>query len=368
MLLQDSQSPIQIDLPENRSYSIQFGPLSDLPVSLRDQSVRPGRCLLVTDKNVAGHYIQRLDGLFQKDGWETLVLVLPPGEETKSIEHIQAIYDASLTWGIDRKTPLIGIGGGVIGDVTGFAASTLLRGVPLVHVPTSLIAQVDSSIGGKTGINRSQGKNLVGSFYQPDVVFIDTETLYTLPRREWHSGLAEVFKHALIRDEVFFAWIEDEIERIIARDPGIVRDLVYRAASIKATVVEIDEKEQNIRAILNFGHTFGHALETTAGYGYFTHGEAVSMGMRAALYLSRRYHRKVEHIRADHVLRRIPIPPIPDSVSRESLMEAMKSDKKIDGGTLRFVLLKEIGEAYVSERVTPQDLDAAWSYVLSVSS
>jgi 3-dehydroquinate synthase len=365
MLLQDTDSPIQIELPENRGYSLFFRPLDTLPVLLREHSLRPGRCILVTDKNVADHYIQRLDSLFQQDGWEPLVLVLPAGEATKSDEHLYAIYDAALAWGIDRQTPVVAIGGGVIGDLSGYAASTLLRGIPVVHVPTSLIAQVDSAIGGKTGINRPQGKNLVGTFYQPRLVCIDTETLFTLPRREWHSGLAEVFKHALIRDETFFSWLEDEAERIVARDPGIVRDLVYRAASIKADVVERDETEQGIRTILNFGHTFGHALERVAGYGHFTHGEAVAVGMRAALYLSRRYHRKVEHVRAERLIRRLPVPSIPESISRQALLTAMQTDKKADAGILRFVLLKEIGNAYLSARVTDTDLDAAWAFALS---
>ena len=364
MLLHDTEVPIRVELPEDRSYSIVFRPHAALPVLMREQGLRPGRCLLVTDKNVAAHYIEGIDVALKEDGWEPMVLVLPAGEQTKSTEHLHAIYDAALSWGIDRKTPILTIGGGVIGDLTGYAASTLLRGVPLVHVPTSLIAQVDSAIGGKTGINREQGKNLVGTFYQPVLVCIEPKSLYTLPRREWHSGLAEVVKHALIADVAFFDWIEDEIDRIVARDPGVVTDLVYRAASIKAKVVSEDEKEQGIRAILNFGHTFAHALERCLGYGLFTHGEAVTLGMRAALYLSRRYNRKVDHVRAVSLLERLPHPPVPSGFSNSALSDAMKTDKKRDAESLRFVLLKEIGKAYTTDTVSDEDVNAAWSFAL----
>ncbi len=364
MLLQDIEVPIHVNLPENRSYSIVFRAHAELPLLMREQDLRPGRCLLVTDRNVAMHYIKGIDVALQEDGWEPRVLVLPPGEQTKSTEHLQAIYEAALSWGIDRRTPIVAIGGGVIGDLTGYAASTLLRGVPLVHVPTSLIAQVDSAIGGKTGINREQGKNLIGTFYQPVLVCVEPEALFSLPRREWHSGLAEVVKHALISDAPFFDWIEDEIDRIVMRDPGVVRDMVYRAASIKAGIVSEDEQEQGIRAILNFGHTFGHALELSLGYGVFTHGEAVTIGMRAALYLSRRYNRKVDHMRAVALLERLPHPPVPSNLSNSVLFDAMQTDKKRDARSLRFVLLKEIGKSYTTDTVSAADVDAAWSFAL----
>lgn len=364
MLLQDPDVPIQVNLPEDRSYSLFFRPHQTLPGLMREQNLRPGRCLLVTDKNVAALYIKSLDQAFQQDGWESMVLVLPAGEQTKSTEHLQAIYDAALSWGIDRNTPIVGVGGGVIGDLTGFAASTLLRGVPLVHVPTTLIAQVDSAIGGKTGINQEQGKNLVGSFYQPALVCIEPQTLFTLPRREWHSGLAEVVKHALISDTPFFDWIEAEIDRVVARDPGIVTDMVYRAASIKAGIVSEDEKELGVRTKLNFGHTFGHAIEKSMGYGKFTHGEAVTVGMRAALYLSRRYNRRVDHVRAAALLDKLPHPAVPPEIGIQELSVAMKTDKKRTADTLRFVLLKEIGRAYTTSSVSSADVDAAWAFAL----
>jgi len=364
MLFQDKDQPVHVNISEGRSYELVFGPLAELPLKMREAGLRPGKCIVVTDTNVADHYRATMDAILQNDGWDPLILALPAGEETKSTKPLQAIYDAALAWNIDRKTPVLALGGGVIGDLAGYAASSLLRGVPFVQIPTSLVAQVDSSIGGKTGINHHEGKNLIGAFYQPKLVLIDTKLLYTLPRREWSSGLAEVVKHALIQDEPFFAWMESEMPRILARDPAIIDDLIFRAAYIKAEVVSEDEFEQGRRAILNYGHTFGHALEKVLGYGIFTHGEAVTVGMRAALFLSRRFSRKLDQERADKVLLQIPIPPIPATFGIPDVRGAMATDKKRESDRLRFVLLKRIGKAYVTDDVTPSDVDAAWAFAL----
>lgn len=364
MLLQDRNQPLQVELDNDRTYPIVFDALAKLPEALRKAKLRPGKCLVVTDSNVATHYRSRLDALLKDDGWEPLILTLPAGEATKSPKHLQAIYDAALAWRLDRRTPVLALGGGVIGDLAGFAAATLLRGLPFVQIPTSLIAQVDSAIGGKTGINHFEGKNLIGVFHQPELVFIDTALLYTLPRREWLGGLAEVIKHALIQDATFFVWMEAEFQRVLARDPGIVPDLIYRAVSIKAKIVSEDEKEQGRRMILNFGHTFGHALEKTLGYGVYSHGEAVILGMKAALHMSRRFNRKLDQTRAENVLNAIPMPPIPASLGIPAVREAMESDKKRDGDQLRFVLLTKIGSAYVTDDVTPSDIESAWAHAL----
>ena len=364
MLFQDRSKPVHVVLSENRTYELAFAALSELPTRLRSAGLRPGKCVVVTDSNVATHYRGVVDSILQKDGWDPLILTLPAGEKTKSPKPLNAIYDAALQINIDRSTPIIALGGGVIGDLAGYAASTLLRGLPFVQVPTSLLAQVDSSIGGKTGINHDVGKNLIGTFYQPKLVLVDTKLLYTLPRREWTSGLAEVVKHALISDEPFFAWLESEMSRVLARDPGVIEDVVYRAASIKSKVVSKDEKEQGIRAILNFGHTFGHALEKALGYGVFTHGEAVATGMRAALFMSRRFNRKLDHERADALIRQIPVPPVPTSIGIPDVIEAMVSDKKRKSDRLRYVLLRKIGDAYVTDDVTASDVQAAWSFAL----
>lgn len=363
MLLQNLEEPVPVSLPLNRSYDIQFTDLDHLPAAMRTAGLRAGKVLVVTDSNVAAHYRDRLDALFIKDGWDALVLVLPAGETTKSPKHLHAIYDAALGWNIDRRTPIVAFGGGVIGDLAGFAAATLLRGLPLVQVPTSLIAQVDSAIGGKTGINHSEGKNLIGAFHQPELVLVDTKLLYTLDRRQWTSGLAEAVKHALIDDEPYFAWMEKEWNRIMARDPEVVPDMVYRAVKVKARIVSEDERELGQRALLNFGHTFAHALEQVAGYGTLTHGEAVVVGMRAATFLSRRLHAKVDEDRIERILGAFPAPPLPVEFSSNTLKAAMHSDKKAQAGRLRFVLLRKIGLAYVEDDVTPADLDAAWHHV-----
>ena len=364
MLLQNKELPVRINLPDDRGYELLFAPLQALPVRMREAGLRPGKCLVITDTNVASHYRNVVVGMLQLDGWDPFVLALPTGEETKSPKHLTAIYDAALSWNIDRHTPVLALGGGVIGDLAGFAAATLLRGVPMVHIPTSLISQVDSSIGGKTGINHKEGKNLIGAFYQPKLVLIDTKLLYTLPRREWTSGLAEVVKHALIGDEAFFAWIESEMRQIVARDPRVVADLVYRAASIKAEVVSEDELEQGKRAFLNFGHTFGHALEKALGYGVLTHGEAVAIGMKAAAFMSRRFSRKLDHSRVQATLNLIPTPPVPAEIGVTDIRIAMATDKKKVSERLHFVLLKRIGEAYVTDDVTLADVEAAISFSL----
>lgn len=364
MLLQRVDQPIPVRLPEKRSYEIVFAELDTLPEAMRSVGLRAGKVLIVTDSNVGHHYRDRVDALMTADGWEPFILVLPAGEATKSPKHLHAVYDAALQWGVDRRTPIVALGGGVVGDLAGYAAATLLRGLPLVQVPTSLIAQVDSAIGGKTGINHPVGKNLIGAFHQPRLVLTDTRLLYTLERRQWTSGLAEAVKHALIADEPFFAWMEAEWPRILARDPGVVPDMVYRAAAVKARVVSDDEREDGRRALLNFGHTFAHALENVTGYGTLTHGEAVAVGMRAALFLSRRLHRQVNQVRAETILDALPIPPFPEGLTTGTLHAAMDADKKQESGALRFVLLKKLGEAYVERDVTSPDVEAAWAYAL----
>ncbi len=364
MLLQDLEQPIRIEMDRNRSYEAVFNSFEKLPDNLRTAGLRPGKCLIVTDSNVAKHYRTRIDTDLKTDGWDPLILTLPAGESTKSPKHLQAIYDAALAWRIDRQTPVIALGGGVIGDLAGMAAATLLRGVPFVQVPTSLIAQVDSALGGKTGINHEEGKNLIGAFYQPRLVFVDTTLLFTLPRREWLSGLGEVIKHALIQDDAFFAWIESQLSQILARDPAVVPDLVYRAALIKARIVSEDELEKGKRALLNFGHTFGHALEKALGYGTFTHGEAVIIGMKAALHMSRRFNRHLEQSRAEHVLDQISLPAIPSSLGIPAVREAMQSDKKRNADRLNFVLLNKLGSAYITSDVNPSDIDSAWAHAL----
>ncbi len=360
----DSSSPLFVDLPDGRGYPLLFDPLAAVPDRMKEAGLRAGRCLVVTDAHVAGWYAGPFETALAKAGWTPRVVVLPPGESTKSCAHLHRIYDEALGWGIDRKTPVLALGGGVVGDLAGFAAATLLRGLPLVQLPTTLIAQVDSALGGKTGINHSIGKNLVGAFHQPRFVGIDLGTLTTLPEREWHSGLAEAVKHALIADAALMAFLEANWKGVLARDAGVVAEMVYRAAAVKAAIVSADEREQGRRALLNFGHTFGHAVENVAGYGRFTHGEAVALGMRAALHLSEHLHPDEPWTRLHRLVARLPVPPGYAELDVDALMDAMRSDKKKEAGTLRFVVLRRLGEAYVTDRPGTSAVEAAWQKAL----
>lgn len=356
--------PVRVALPDStgRGYSILFESLTHAQARLREAGLRVGTCLLITDANVAAHYLAPLQSALEADGWAPHPLVVPAGEASKSAERLGDVYDWALGLGIDRQTPVLALGGGVVGDLAGFAAATLLRGLPLVQLPTSLVAQADSAIGGKTGINHATGKNLIGAFHQPRLVLADPATLQTLPEREWTSGLAEVVKAALIADADFLAWLETNWTGILQREAGAVATLVRRAAAIKAVVVAEDEREAGRRALLNFGHTFGHAIERVAGYGTFTHGEAVALGMRAALHLSQTLHPDVSFRSADALVARIPVPPGLADLAVADLMRAMQTDKKRRDGRLRFVALREPGAAYVTADVTSGAVEAAWDY------
>ena len=356
----DTRRPVGVELPAGRRYEIRFADLAEAPRHLAEAGLRTGRCLVVTDEHVAPHYQATLEAALTEAGWAPRVVVIAPGEASKSPAGLQQIYDAALPWGLDRQTPVLGLGGGVVGDLAGFAAATLLRGLPLVHLPTTLVAQVDSAIGGKTGINHAAGKNLIGAFHQPRLVLADGATLATLPALEWHSGLAEVVKHALIADVAFLAFLEDRWEAVLARRPEVAGEMVYRAAAIKAGVVAEDEREQGRRAILNFGHTFGHAIEREAGYGRFTHGEAVALGMQAALHLSRDLHPDLDAARALALVRRIPVRHGLAGLPAARLMAAMQTDKKVEAGRLRLVVLRRLGAAYLTAEAAPEAIVAAW--------
>jgi len=305
--------------------------------------------------------------MLTKAGWTPHVVTIPAGEASKSAEQLLSVYDNVLEWGMDRDTPIIALGGGVVGDLAGFAAATLLRGVPVVQCPTSLIALVDSSLGGKTGINHATGKNLIGAFHQPAVVVADLDTLGTLPQREWTSGMAEVIKHALIADADLFEFIDANLVDVMTgRNRSLTEQMIPRATEVKAKIVAQDERESGIRAILNFGHTFGHAVESVAGYGTFTHGEAVAVGMRAALYLSAQRHTEaIDRDRIDHVLRAIPQQHDPADLDWTAVRAAMQSDKKNKGDTVRFVLLSDLGDAYVTGDIPDADLRHAWDFATS---
>jgi 3-dehydroquinate synthase len=301
-------------------------------------------CLVVSNETVAPLYLERL----REDlgGRSVQAVSLPDGEAWKTLETVSGVLDSLVAARAGRDTTVIALGGGVVGDIAGFAAACYMRGVALIQVPTTLLAQVDSSVGGKTGVNHSGGKNLIGAFHQPRIVLIDTDTLGTLPDRELSAGLAEVIKHAAIADAAFFGWLEDNVGALRERDPAALAHAIRRCCEIKAQVVAEDERETGRRALLNFGHTFGHAIEHCQGYGEWLHGEAVAAGMVMAAQFSGLPQADVARLGA--LISAAGLPTAPPDAGAAALREAMGLDKKARGGKLRFILLRAIGEAYLT--------------------
>lgn len=360
---------VHVALLEGRSYSVHFEPLAQAGRHLRGVGL-DGRVLVVTDQTVGPLHLGALVEGLRADGRAVESVAVPAGEASKSLAQFGALADWALAQGIDRQTPVLALGGGVVGDLAGFAAATLLRGLPLVHVPTTTISQIDSAIGGKTGVNTAAGKNLVGAFHAPHLVLADPATLATLPDRDYRSGLSEAVKHALIRDADLAARIDRQWEALMQRDPTVVPALVRDAAAIKAAVVEADEREVGDRALLNFGHTFGHALERQAGYGTLTHGEAVAIGMRAALHLSSSLLAGAagtdlapRFALAGRLVQRLA--PAPPDLDRDALLGAMQSDKKRTATGLRFVVLDNVGVARIASDVPAPMVHAAWDFALA---
>lgn len=334
---------ISVDLGD-RSYPIVIG--EDLLGGGFDLAkyVRGADCLVVSNETVAPLYLDKLKPNLA--GRNISSIILPDGESFKTVATMQKILDQLATSGANRDTTVIALGGGVVGDIAGFAAACYMRGVAFIQVPTTLLAQVDSSVGGKTGVNHEKGKNLIGAFHQPAIVLIDTDTLATLPLRELAAGLAEVIKCGAISDLGLFAWLEDNMAALLHKDPGALAYAIRRACELKAKVVAEDERESGRRAILNFGHTFGHAIEHCQGYGEWLHGEAVATGMLMAAELSGIAAGDVARLKA--LVAAAGLPTEPPRIATERWLEAMGMDKKVQQKQLRFVLLRSLGEAYVT--------------------
>jgi len=350
-----------------RSYDIHVGHgLIERAGALMLPVMRQKRAFVVTDANVAPLHLGRLLAALDAAGIAHGHVVLPAGEHTKSFSHLERLLDAMLDARCERGTMVVALGGGVIGDLAGFAASILLRGVDFVQVPTTLLSQVDSSVGGKTGINTRQGKNLVGSFHQPRLVLADIGALATLPARELRAGYAEVVKYGVIDDDAFFAWLEDNGAAVLAGEPAAVRRAVVTSCEAKARIVAADERESGLRALLNLGHTFGHALEAETGYGpELLHGEAVAIGMVMALELSARLGLApaADAARLRRHLAACGLPVAPRAVSNRRwdaarLIGHMGGDKKVQDGRVTFVLARGIGRAFLSRDVPPEALQA----------
>ncbi len=339
---------IEIELGD-RSYPVLIGRgLIDNPLTWRNLPAAAA-AVIVTNETVAPIYAARLAAALAEQYRRISIASLPDGEVHKDWRSLNLIFDHLLQGGHDRKTVLFALGGGVVGDMTGFAAACYMRGVPFVQVPTTLLAQVDSSIGGKTAINHPLGKNMIGAFYQPAQVVCDIDTLASLPARELSAGLAEVIKYGPIADSVFLAWIERHIDALRAADADALEHAVWRSCEIKAAVVGQDEREQGLRAVLNFGHTFGHAIETGAGYGQWLHGEAVACGMLMASDLSARLGLMpaefVDRMRA--LITRAGLPTVAPELPASRYLELMRRDKKADGGEIKFVVIETLGRAGV---------------------
>ncbi|MDA0237322.1 MAG: 3-dehydroquinate synthase [Proteobacteria bacterium] len=311
---------------------------------------RSRRYVVITNDVVGPLYFERVAQFFSSGGAAVERIIIPDGERFKTQETLTSIYDQLIEKRVDRSTTIVALGGGVVGDVAGFAAATYHRGVPLVQIPTTLLAQVDSSVGGKTAINHPAGKNLIGSFYQPQAVLIDLEMLNSLPEREFQAGLAEVVKYGAIMDEAFFVWLEENVTLLMKRDFDTLGYAVERCCASKAKIVEDDETESGSRALLNFGHTFGHAIEAGLGYGTWLHGEAVAVGMllasRLSVLMGSLAQSDLDRIR--QLLSGIGLPIDAPDLSRDRYLELMGYDKKVFDGKLRLILLKSLGEAYVT--------------------
>ncbi|MEE9332970.1 MAG: 3-dehydroquinate synthase [Granulosicoccaceae bacterium] len=346
---------LTIDLG-NRSYPIMIGSgLID-----NADTFKPfisGKVMVVTNETIAPLYLDKI--LAALHPHETASVVLPDGEAHKQFQTLDAIYASLLERRFDRGCTLVALGGGVIGDMAGFAAASYQRGVNFVQVPTTLLAQVDSSVGGKTGVNHPLGKNMIGAFHQPVAVVADMNTLSTLSDRELKAGLAEVIKYGLILDDQFFDWLEVNMPALLARDESAIAYAVQRSCEIKAEIVIADEHERGVRALLNLGHTFGHAIEAAMGYGNWLHGEAISAGMVMALDMSRRIGKISEQEQKRGVAlftdAGLPVQP-PASIDAETFLDYMGRDKKVIGGHMRLVLLEKIGQAFVTENANIEQL------------
>lgn len=348
---------LHVDLGE-RSYPVYIGRDLFADQALLAQHIAGGQVVIVSNDTVAPLYVERVRSAL---GDRQLVtdVVLPDGEQYKTLATLSTIFDRAMADKHSRHTTFVAVGGGVVGDITGFAAACYQRGANFVQVPTTLLAQVDSSVGGKTGVNHPLGKNMIGAFHQPQAVLIDIDTLHTLPARELSAGLAEVVKYGLISDRAFYRWLQEHMPRLLAREEAALAEAIERSCAIKAQVVAADEREGGVRAILNLGHTFGHAIETGQGYGAWLHGEAVATGMLLALELSARRgwisSSDVADFRELLLGMHLPVQPPPD-LQADDFLALMSRDKKVVNGRLRLVLLEAIGAARIVDDATEAEL------------
>ncbi len=337
------------------SYEIRVGTglLARIGLWLKERDFS-GKAVIITDTTVEGLYAEVVERGLANAGFDVTILEVPSGEERKSLETASRLYDDLTEAYVERTTPVLALGGGVIGDLAGFVAATYMRGVPLIQVPTTLLAQVDSSIGGKTAVDQGQLKNIIGVFYQPKMVVADIDTLQTLPEIELANGLAEVIKSAAIRNKSFFNFLDINMNKVLQYHPAVLETLVLETARIKAEIVERDEREEGLRGILNYGHTIGHAIEAVSNY-ELKHGQAVAIGMMAAAKISSRMEilDEVDIVKLERIIEKAGLPTEMPDMDKEAVWEAMQHDKKVLQDRIRFVLLRSIGNAFVSDEVDP---------------
>lgn len=357
---------VQVPLGE-RSYTIMIGPGLLDRLGLECARLKMGAsCVIISDAHVAPLYGSKTIQSLTDAGFACQSITVPAGETAKHLGTVQRCYDTLASMRIERKSFIVALGGGVVGDMAGFVAATYLRGIPFVQVPTTLLAQVDSSVGGKVGVNLKAGKNLVGAFHQPRLVLCDLQTLKTLPERQFRAGMAEVIKYGMIHDAAFFKKLETAMPRLMRQDPGVLSEVIARCCQIKAEVVGQDETESGLRAILNFGHTVGHAIEKTAGYGKYLHGEAVAIGMMAAACLSHQLT-GLEDDACGRLKRLLEAAGLPVAIrlthaQKSKILTAMQSDKKVIGGDVKFVLARRVGDVLYGQKVPGNMMSGALDF------
>ena len=348
---------VAVELGE-RSYPIVIGnSVDDEMTAFVRQAGYSARGMIVTDTNVGALHAGRIAEALARAGLHAEIAVIPAGESSKSLTQADRLFTRAIKLGLDRRSPIIALGGGVVGDLAGFVAATYMRGVPFIQLPTSLLAQVDSSVGGKVAVNHPLGKNLIGAFYQPDAVFMDLGLLATLPAREIWAGLGEIIKYGIICDADFFVWLEEHSAQVLALDPAAAAHMIARSCEIKADVVRQDEREEGLRRILNFGHTIAHAIEKETGYVRYRHGEAVAIGMIGAAQISEELGllRTDECLRIEQMIRAMGLPQRAEGVTADAMYEDLFHDKKTVGGRIHWVVAEGIGTVVVRDDV-PEEI------------
>ena len=355
--MSDKSKILNVELAD-KSYPIYIGSNLLSSKSLLSDHIQGKQVMIVTNTTIAPLYLEKLKDALSDFNVESVVL--PDGEEFKTLETLNKVFDALLKAKFDRSSTLVALGGGVVGDITGYAAASYQRGINFIQVPTSLLSQVDSSVGGKTGVNHELGKNMIGAFYQPKAVIIDVDTLDTLSDQEYSAGMAEVIKYGLLGNADFFSMLETNIESIMARNKDLIIEIIFNSCKDKASIVALDEFERGKRALLNLGHTFGHGIENAFGYGNYLHGEAVSIGMvmAAKLSMDEGHLSHEDAIRVESILSKANLPiTIKKSIDSETLIEAMSLDKKSIDGKIRLVLLKALGNSYLTDSYSKENFN-----------